>query len=135
MKRKNKRGPIPGKPKPAEAEIISMINEGMSQSEITDALKLIDEDPKRKIRRIMRKLESACCNRESRKFYESGINAKRKPEDRLWIFSADYDAFKAFPDLAAACRPQLLTGKEIFKVIADSHEAAIEAITKATKPE
>lgn len=131
--RKNSRGPIAGKPKPQEAKIIAMVNSGMTQAQIATALDLPDEDPIRKIRRIVRKLEAATANSELRRHYQNGINAGKSPEDYLVIFSADYDASNAFPDLAAKGRPELLTKDELFNRLDASHKAAIDSIAKKSK--
>lgn len=130
MNCKNKRGPIPGKPKPQEAKFVRMVNLGMSQQQIADTLNMPDEDPKRKIRRIMRRIESAAHSRAEQRFYERNINKGRMPKDHLVIFSSDYNAFLAFPELVEPCSPRLVTVDELFRLFDDTHAAFIESLTK-----
>lgn len=129
--RKNKRGPIAGKPKPYMAEIVRMVNQGNSQSEIADHYdpQGREADYPRKIRRIMRGIEDACRGGAvTRRIYESGINTKE--EERLHIYSPDYSAHMAHPNLIEYIPPALLTKSEIFHALDEAHHAAIEAIKK-----
>lgn len=127
---KSKRGPTPGKPKPQEAKVVRMVNSGMSQQQIADSLNMPDEDPKRKIRRVMRKIEAATHSRTERRTYERCINKGLIPKDRLVIFSADYDAFVAFPELVEPCSPRLVTVDELFRLFDETHAAFIDSLTK-----
>ena len=114
LPRKNKRGPIAGKPKPYKAEIVRLVGAGFSQSQIIEELEMPDEDGKRKIRRVMRELERATTNRLSRRLYEAGINDgwNGNPKDYLHIEITDFDVYKAAPELAAKAVPLLLTWDE-----------------------
>lgn len=107
-----------------------MVNSGMSQKQIADTLHMPDEDPKRKIRRIMRRIESSVHSRAERRFYESNINKGLMPRDRWVIFSSDYSAFLAFPELVEPCSPRLVTVDELFRLFDDTHAAFIESLTK-----
>lgn len=129
---KNKRGPTPGKPKPQDAEIVRMVNAGVSQQQIVDLLKMPDADPKRKIRRIIRRIESAAHSRNKRRIYEESINKGRELKGHLLIFSADYQAFLAFPELAGYSPPRLVTSEELFRIFDETYSAAIESLTKKT---
>ncbi|MCY9822478.1 hypothetical protein [Aeromonas media] len=131
LPRKNKRGPIAGKPKPYMAEVVKQVNQGYSQSQIADIWdpQGREADFPRKIRRIIRGIEDASLGGVvARRIYESGINTKEG--ERLHIYSLDYSAHKWRPDLAEYRPPALLTKGELFHALDEAQRTAIEAIKK-----
>lgn len=132
---KGTRGPITGKPKPYEAEIVRLANSDISRRKLIKSKRLEynDADLSKKIRRIIFRLEDATKNRFSRAMYEKGINSKLLQElhngnnvnvdDYLHIFSANWDPNEK------GSYPELLTKKEVFERLDDAHMAAIKAIT------
>lgn len=128
--RKGARGPIAGKPKPRDAQVIHSVNKGMTQFDTADKCNLEDE---RQVRRIVTTLKNATKNRFARANYEKGINSKLLQElhsgndvdvdNYLHIYSANWN-----PNGRGGC-PELLTKKEVFKRLDDAHMAAIKAMT------